>query len=109
MRFVSICRPVDGAGMEQFQPYLEAEVRYGWDNYKNGTFREIYFRQDMLGVVVMVESRPGDHRIHVVMVEADSLDAARAAVENFPLARAGLVSFETIPVGPFTNWEMLFA
>ncbi len=95
MRFVSICRPVDGAGMEQFQPYLEAEVRYGWDNYKNGTFREIYFRQDMLGVVVMVE--------------ADSLDAARAAVENFPLARAGLVSFETIPVGPFTNWEMLFA
>ena len=95
MRFVSICRPVDGAGMEQFQPYLEAEVRYGWDNYKNGTFREIYFRQDMLGVVVMVE--------------ADSLNAARAAVENFPLARAGLVSFETIPVGPFTNWEMLFA
>lgn len=95
MRFVSICRPVDGAGMEQFQPYLEAEVRYGWDNYKNGTFREIYFRQDVLGVVVMVE--------------ADSLDAARAAVENFPLARAGLVSFETIPVGPFTNWEMLFA
>lgn len=95
MRFVSICRPVDGAGMEQFQPYLEAEVRYGWDNYKNGTFREIYFRQDVLGVVVMVE--------------ADSLNAARAAVENFPLARAGLVSFETIPVGPFTNWEMLFA
>lgn len=95
MRFVSICRPLDGAGMEQFQPYLDAEIRYGWDNYKNGTFREIYFRQDMLGVVVMVE--------------ADSLDAARAAVENFPLARAGLVSFETIPVGPFTNWEMLFA
>ena len=95
MRFVSICRPVDGAGMEQFQPYLDAEIRYGWDNYKNGTFREIYFRQDVLGVVVMVE--------------ADSLDAARAAVENFPLARAGLVSFETVPVGPFTNWEMLFA
>ena len=95
MRFVSICSPVDGAGMDQFQPYLDAEVRYGWDNYKNGTFREMYFRQDVLGVVVMVE--------------ADSLDAARAAVENFPLARAGLVSFETIPVGPFTNWEMLFA
>ena len=95
MRFVSICRPLDGADMEQFQPYLDAEIRYGWDNYKNGTFREIYFRQDVLGVVVMVE--------------ADSLNAARAAVENFPLARAGLVSFETIPVGPFTNWEMLFA
>ena len=95
MRFVSICRPLEGAGMEQLQPYLDAEIRYGWDNYKNGTFREIYFRQDVLGVVVMVE--------------ADSLNAARAAVENFPLARAGLVSFETIPVGPFTNWEMLFA
>ena len=95
MRFVSICRPLDGAGMEQFQPYLDAEIRYGWDNYKNGTFREIYFRQDVLGVVVMVE--------------ADSLNAARAAVENFPLARAGLVSFETIPGGPFTKWEMLFA
>lgn len=95
MRFVCICRPVEGAGMEQFQPHLEAEVRYGWDNYKNGTFREIYFRQDVLSVVVMVE--------------ADSLEAARAAVEGFPLAKAGLVTFETIPVGPFTNWEMLFA
>lgn len=95
MRFVCTCRPVEGAGMEQFQPYLEAEVRYGWDNYKNGTFREIYFRQDVLGVVVMVE--------------ADSFEAARAAVEGFPLAKAGLVTFETIPVGPFTNWEMLFA
>ena len=64
MRFVSICSPVDGAGMDQFQPYLDAEVRYGWDNYKNGTFREMYFRQDVLGVVVMVE--------------ADSLNAAVA-------------------------------
>lgn len=95
MRFISICAPVEGAGMEEFAPHLDAEVRYGWENYKNETFREIYFRQDVLGVVIMVE--------------ADSIEAAKAAVEGFPLAKAGLVTFDTIPVGPFTNWEMLFA
>lgn len=95
MRFVSICAPVEGAGMEHLQPYLEAEVRYGWENYKNGTFREIHFRQDVPGVAITLE--------------ADSLEDAKAAVAGFPLAKAGLVTFETIPLGPFTNWEMLFA
>ncbi|MDO5622695.1 MAG: YciI family protein [Paracoccus sp. (in: a-proteobacteria)] len=95
MRFISISRPLNDAGMDQFAPYLDAEVRYGWQNYKDGTFRDIYFRQDVLGVVIMLD--------------ADDQAAAEAAVAGFPLAKAGLIAFDTIPVGPFTNWEMLFA
>ncbi|MDO5614071.1 MAG: YciI family protein [Paracoccus sp. (in: a-proteobacteria)] len=95
MRFVAISNPVNGAGMDEFGPLLDAEVRYAWQGYKDGAFRDIYFRQDVLGVVIMVE--------------ADSLDAAKSAVAGFPLAKAGLITFDVIPVGPFTNWEMLFA
>ena len=28
---------------------------------------------------------------------------------EFPLAKAGLLSFECIPLGSFLNWENLFA
>ncbi len=28
---------------------------------------------------------------------------------EFPLAKAGLLSFECIPLGSFINWENLFA
>ena len=44
-----------------------------------------------------------------IIAEADSIQAARAALDEFPLAKAGLIAWDVIPLGPFTNWELLFA
>ncbi|ADN63415.1 hypothetical protein XFLM_07515 [Xylella fastidiosa subsp. fastidiosa GB514] len=45
----------------------------------------------------------------VIIVEAESADAARKSLSKFPLAEAGLIGWDVIPLGPFVNLEALFA
>lgn len=95
MRFICISHQPDGADMTQLPQHLDAEVRAAWKNYASGTYREMLIRQDAPGVVLMVE--------------AESPEAARNIVDTLPLSKAGLLAFDVIPLGPFTNWGMLFA
>ena len=95
MKFLCIDRPLPGATLEKYQPHLENEVRHTWESYKSGVVRDIYFRQDRPGVAIFLECA--------------SLDAANKALCEFPLVKAKLIEFEVIPLGPFANWELLFA
>lgn len=95
MKFFCLDVPRSGATMEQYQPHMISEVRHAWQLYKDGFIREIYFRQDRPGVVIVAEG--------------DSVEEVKAALNEFPLAKAGLIDFDMIPVGPFTHWEALFA
>jgi hypothetical protein len=95
MKMLCLDRPLPGATFEKYQPYLNDEVRRTWQAYENGFVREIYFRQDRPGVTIILECA--------------NVDEARKAFADFPLAKAGLIEFDIIPLGPFVNWEMLFA
>ena len=95
MKLLCLDIPQPGATMEQYQPHMLDEARHAWQLYKSGIVRDMYFRQDRPGVAVIAE--------------AESVDAAQKALAEFPLAKAGLIGWEVIPLGPFLNWEMLFA
>jgi len=95
MRLLCLDIPLPGASPEKYQPHLLEETRHGWQLYKSGFVRDIYFRQDRPGVAIIAES--------------DSIDAARKVLAEFPLAKAGLIDWEIIPIGPFVGWESLFA
>lgn len=95
MKLLCLDVPKPGASLEKYQPLLLNEVRHGWHLYKSGVVRDIYFRQDRPGVAIIAE--------------ADSVEAAKKALAEFPLAKAGLIDWDVIPLGPFTNWELLFA
>jgi hypothetical protein len=95
MKLLCLDLPQPGASPDKYQPHLLDEVRHTWEVYKSGIVRDIYFRQDRPGVVIVAE--------------CDSVETAREALREFPLARAGLIDWDVIPVGPFVNWEMLFA
>ncbi|HKX41984.1 MAG TPA: superoxide dismutase [Burkholderiaceae bacterium] len=95
MRFLCLDVPQSGATLEKYQPHLLDEARHGWQLYKSGVIRDIYFRHDRPGVVVLAE--------------ANSPEEAKKALGEFPLAKAGLIGWELIPFGPFLNWEALFA
>jgi len=95
MKFLCLDVPQPGASLDKYQPHLLDEARHGWQLYKSGVVRDIYFRQDRPGVAILAE--------------ADSMEAAKQALAEFPLAKAGLIGWEVIPLGPFLNWEMLFA
>ena len=95
MKMLCLDVPQPGATLEKYMPFLQDEVRHGWELYKSGFTRDIYFRQDRPGVAIVAE--------------AESVDAARAELAQFPLAKAGLIDWEVIPLGPMVNWEILFA
>lgn len=95
MRLLCLDIPKFDATLEQYEPYLHDEVRHGWTLYKSGFTRDIYFRQDRPGVAIIAE--------------ADSVEAAQSELMQFPLAKAGLIGWEVIPLGPMVNWELLFA
>lgn len=95
MKFLCLDVPKPGASMEAYQPHMMDEARHGWQMYTGGIIRDIYFRQDRPGVAIIAE--------------VESVEAAKAALAEFPLAKAGLIGWEVIPLGPFTNWELLFA
>jgi hypothetical protein len=95
VKFLCLDIPQLGASMEKYMPHMLDEARYGWQLYKSGLVRDIYFRQDRPGVAIIAEG--------------DSTDAVKKALSEFPLAKAGLIDWDVIPLGPFTNWEMLFA
>lgn len=94
MKLLCLDIPQPGATPEKYQPYMLDEVRHGWRLLKDGVIRDIYFRQDRMGVAIIAE--------------ADSVEEARLALAKFPLAEVGLIDWEIIPLGPFTGWEALF-
>lgn len=95
MRILCLDIPAAGATPQAYAPHLTAEVLHAWDLYKSGVIRDIYFRQDRPGVAMFLE--------------CDSVEDASAAVADFPLAKAGLLTFECIPLGSFAGWESLFS
>ncbi|SHM88439.1 hypothetical protein SAMN05216593_104111 [Pseudomonas asturiensis] len=95
MKLLCLDIPQPGATLEKYEPHMLDEARHAWQLYKNGVVRDFYFRQDRPGVALIAE--------------CESVEAARAALREFPLAQAGLIDWEIIPLGPFANWEMLFA
>ncbi|MBN3855042.1 superoxide dismutase [Paraburkholderia sp. Ac-20340] len=95
MKLLCLDIPLSGASPQTYQPHLLDEIRHGWQLYKSGFVRDIYFRQDRAGVAIIAES--------------DSVETARQALATFPLAQVGLIDWEIIPLGPFVGWESLFA
>jgi len=43
------------------------------------------------------------------MLECDGVDAARAVLDTLPLRRAGLITFDLIPLTPYSGFARLFA
>ena len=94
MKILALEQEVAGITDEQYQPHLNAEAARVWELYQAGVIRETYFRQDRTSAVLVLEC-------------ADVEDASRA-LATLPLVRAGLISFELIPLLPYPGFSRLF-
>ncbi|MBN2305094.1 MAG: superoxide dismutase [Anaerolineae bacterium] len=94
MKILALEHEVPGTLPEQFAPHLDAETRRVWELVQAGTIREMYFRQDRTQAVIVLE--------------CDDADAARAVLETLPLVRAGLITFEVIPLRAYPGFRRLF-
>lgn len=79
---------------EQFTPHLKAEAQRVWELYQNGIIRELYFR--------------ADHSEAVLVLECVNTTEAQQTLESLPLVKAGLITFDMIPLIPYPGFARLF-
>jgi hypothetical protein len=93
MKILVLLSPMPGTTPEQMRPVVAAETRHAYELYTSDVVREIYFRKDAPGAVMILEAK----------------DAAEAAeiVGTLPLAKAGFIKPEIIPLAPFAVWDRL--
>ncbi len=94
MKILALEKDMPGATDEQFRPYLRAEAARAWELYQVGVFREMYFRQD-------------EHTAVLVLECADAQEAS-AILSTLPLVKAGLITFEVMPLIPYPGFSRLF-
>ncbi len=94
MKILALSRELPGVTAEQYPPLLKEEARHAWDLHQSGVVRELYFREDIPEVVLVMECA--------------SLDEARAALAGLPLVEAGLITFDLIPLRAYDGFARLF-
>ncbi|MBU1105307.1 MAG: YciI family protein [Candidatus Riflebacteria bacterium] len=95
MKIFAVSKPVTGATPEKIMAMAKEEVSAGWKLYANGKFREMYFRKDGMGAIIVLEC-------------ADEAEA-KGLLAALPLVKAGLAEYDIYPALPFTHFELLFA
>lgn len=78
---------------EQRAQIMPHEVHDTVDAYLNGKIDQWYFQTDGKGVVFIVN--------------ASSIDEAKAILEKFPLGQAGVMDFNYVPLGPLNPLRII--
>ncbi len=95
MKILAMEKEIPGVQPDEFARHLKAEALHVWSLYTSGALRETYFRQDRSEAVLILEC-------------ADATEAA-ALLDSLPLVKAGLISFDIIPLVPYTGFGRLFS
>jgi hypothetical protein len=82
-----------GIDREQLMKVMPGEVRDTVQLYLDGKIQQWYARGDGKGVVFFLDCR--------------TVDEAKAILEALPLSKAGLASFEYMPLGPLSPLRLL--
>ncbi len=80
---------------DAFEPHLQSEAARAWELYQAGVVRELYFRIDWPGAVLVLE--------------CESVADAEEALATLPLVKSGLIAFRLIPLRAYPGFARLFA
>jgi hypothetical protein len=80
---------------ENYDAYLRDEAAKVYELYLSGIIREFYFHQT-------------DHTA-VLVLECPDIDEAQKIISQLPLVKGGLITFELIPLVPYTGFSRLFS
>jgi muconolactone delta-isomerase len=96
MKILAIEKNIPGVEEDQFtSERLKSEAVRALELYQAGVIRELYFRRDKSTAVLVLE--------------ADSLEKARTALQTLPLVRQKLIDFDVIPLRPYPGFARLVA
>jgi hypothetical protein len=95
VKVLAIGHPRNGVRWEDIAPYVGEQARSVWEQYETDQVREFYLRAD---------HQPGA----VLVLECDDVTEAERLVAALPIAEAGLLDFELIPLRPYMGFRQLF-
>jgi hypothetical protein len=78
---------------EQRQQYMPSEVPATLKLYLDGKIEQFWFRENAAGVIFLLN--------------VESVEQAKAAVDGLPLTAAGLLTFDLMAVGPLAPLGLL--
>jgi hypothetical protein len=94
VKVLAIGYPRSGVKWEHIAPYVGEQARSVWERYEIDQVREFYLR--------------ADHHPGVVLVfECDDMTEAERLIATLPMAEAGLLDFEVIPLRPYMGFRAL--
>ena len=94
MKILVVWRVKPDADLEQIGRLLVEEERFAWRMYLRDQLRE-HYESDFPAPAISI-------------LEMDSVEAAKAALADLPIMKAGFLDPEYHPLRPFRNWEVLF-
>jgi hypothetical protein len=94
MKILVLLNTTPAANPESIKPLAVPENKMAWELYKTGMIREMYFRGDSKGAVLVLES--------------PDLASAEATMKKLPMVEAGLLEAQLIVLNPFTQIEFAF-
>ena len=95
MQFLIIGRIVAGTAVEQVLPFVKPEAAKVWELYASDRLRSIHYIADKSGAVLLCE--------------ANNVEEINTMTAQLPMAQAGVMQFEIIPLLPYTGTAELFA
>jgi hypothetical protein len=93
MKILAVEHELPGATSEQFQAWLKEEALAVWRLHQADVIRELYFR--------------ADRNMAVLVLECEGVAEAEAVLAALPLVKAGLITFELIPLIPYPGFSRL--
>lgn len=94
MKILAIEKDSPGLNAETWEPFLKLEAIKVWELYQAGVIREAYVRQD--------------RQETVLVLECVDLDEAHEILNSLLLVQEGLITFDVIPLKPFSGFSRLF-
>jgi muconolactone delta-isomerase len=94
MKILAIEHDAPGLTDDDFAPHLADEARRAWELHQSGIIRELYFR--------------ADEEAAVLVLECADVQEAQTVLSTLPLVKAGLISFELIPLKAYPGFARLF-
>ena len=96
MKILAVEKEMMGVNPQDFTPeFKKEEALKAWELYQAGIIRELYFRPDLNTAVLLLECR--------------DVSEAEKYLNTLPLAREKLITFEMIPLVPYSGFSRLFA
>jgi hypothetical protein len=94
MKILALEKEVKPTQPNEFHPYLLDEAKKVYELYLSGIIREFYFHET-------------DHTA-VLILECSNADEAQNVLNSLPLVKAGLITFDLIPLVPYSGFNRLF-